>query len=92
MKVISAYSNKLLTSGFWAYSRKPNYVADWIQSFTWGAIVGTASIIPYFYSVFFIVVLIHRCGRDFERCSRKYGEDWERYCKAVPYKFIPYVY
>ncbi|KAI4523276.1 ERG4/ERG24 ergosterol biosynthesis protein [Schizophyllum commune Loenen D] len=88
----TAHGNKLLTSGFWAYSRKPNYVADWIQSFTWGAIVGTASIIPYFYSVFFIVVLIHRCGRDFERCSRKYGEDWERYCKAVPYKFIPYVY
>ncbi|KAL1756566.1 ergosterol biosynthesis ERG4/ERG24 [Schizophyllum commune] len=86
------HGNKLLTSGWWAYSRKPNYVADWIMSFTWGACIGTASIIPYFYSVFFITVLIHRCGRDFERCSIKYGEDWQRYCKVVPYKFIPYVY
>jgi delta24(24(1))-sterol reductase len=37
------------------------------MSFTWGAIVGFATPIPYFYSVFFITVLIHRCGRDFER-------------------------
>lgn len=37
------------------------------MSLTWGAIVGTASVIPYFYSVFFIVTLLHRCTRDFER-------------------------
>lgn len=37
------------------------------MSFTWGAIIGTATPIPYFYSVFFITVLIHRCSRDFER-------------------------
>ncbi|KAF8735387.1 hypothetical protein AX14_002140 [Amanita brunnescens Koide BX004] len=86
------HGNRLLTSGWWAYSRKPNYVADWIMSFTWGACIGTASIIPYFYSVFFITVLIHRCSRDFERCSRKYGEDWDRYCQVVKYKFIPYIY
>lgn len=60
-------SNRLLTSGWWAYSRKPNYVADWIMSLTWGAIIGTTTIIPYFYSVFFITVLLHRCTRDFER-------------------------
>ena len=44
-----------------------NYVADWTMSFTWGAIIGLATPIPYFYSVFFITVLVHRCGRDFER-------------------------
>ncbi|GLB41937.1 putative ERG4 ERG24 ergosterol biosynthesis protein [Lyophyllum shimeji] len=88
----TAHGNRLLTSGWWKYSRKPNYVADWTMSLMWGAIVGTASIIPYFYSVFFIAVLIHRCGRDFERCSRKYGKDWDRYCQVVKWKFIPYVY
>ncbi|KAG9224093.1 hypothetical protein CCMSSC00406_0010027 [Pleurotus cornucopiae] len=86
------HGNRLLTSGWWAYSRKPNYVADWTMSFTWGAIIGTATPIPYFYSVFFITVLIHRCSRDFERCSIKYGKDWERYCEVVKYKFIPYIY
>lgn len=44
-----------------------NYAADWVQSLTWGLCIGTASPIPYFYSLFFITVLIHRCGRDFER-------------------------
>ncbi|GJJ11481.1 hypothetical protein Clacol_005714 [Clathrus columnatus] len=34
------HGNKLLTSGWWAYSRKPNYTADLVQSFTWGAVVG----------------------------------------------------
>ena len=61
------YSNRLLIDGWWAYSRKPNYVADWIMSLTWGLCQGTCSPIPYFYSVFFIAVLVHRVGRDFER-------------------------
>ncbi|KIK54331.1 hypothetical protein GYMLUDRAFT_48874 [Collybiopsis luxurians FD-317 M1] len=88
----TAHGNRLLTSGWWAWSRKPNYVADWIMSLTWGLVIGTATAIPYFYSVFFITVLVHRTGRDFERCATKYGKDWERYCEVVPYKFIPYVY
>ncbi|KAF8216569.1 ergosterol biosynthesis ERG4/ERG24 [Mycena galopus ATCC 62051] len=88
----TSHGNRLLTSGWWAYSRKPNYVADWIMSFCWGAVIGTATPIPYFYSVFFITVLVHRVGRDFERCSIKYGKDWERYCQVVPSKFIPGIY
>ena len=41
------------------------------MSLTWGAIIGTTTIIPYFYSVFFITVLLHRCTRDFERYAIK---------------------
>lgn len=26
------------------------------------------------------------------RCAIKYGEDWEKYCDVVPYKFIPGIY
>ena len=62
------------------------------MALTWGLVQGSCSIIPYFYSVFFIVVLIHRCGRDFERCAIKYGKDWDRYCEVVKYKFIPGIY
>ncbi|KAI0774786.1 ERG4/ERG24 ergosterol biosynthesis protein [Trametes elegans] len=88
----TAHGNRLLIDGWWAYSRKPNYVADWIMSVMWGASQGTCSIIPYFYCVFFITVLIHRCGRDFERCAKKYGKDWDRYCEIVRWKFIPGIY
>lgn len=63
----TAHGNRLLTSGWWRYSRKPNYVADFTMSFTWAAIIGTVTFIPYFYPVFFITVLVHRCSRDFER-------------------------
>ncbi|KAF8524194.1 ergosterol biosynthesis ERG4/ERG24 [Gautieria morchelliformis] len=86
------HGNRLLTSGWWAYARKPNYSADWVQSLTWGLVVGTASPIPYFYSLFFLAVLTHRCGRDFERCAAKYGKDWERYCSVVRWRFIPGIY
>ncbi|KAF8517895.1 ERG4/ERG24 ergosterol biosynthesis protein [Hysterangium stoloniferum] len=86
------HGNRLLTSGWWAFARKPNYSADWVQSLTWGLVVGTATPIPYFYSLFFLAVLTHRCGRDFERCAIKYGKDWERYCAVVPWRFIPGIY
>lgn len=86
------HGNKLLTSGWWAYARKPNYSADWIQSLMWGVSAGFVTPITFFYPVFFLAVLTHRCGRDFEKCARKYGEDWEEYCRVVKWRFIPGVY
>lgn len=44
---------------------------------------------PWFYSVFFMVMIIHRAMRDIERCRRKYGDAWTQYEKEVPYLFIP---
>jgi delta24(24(1))-sterol reductase len=86
------HGNKLLTSGWWAWARKINYTADWIQSVTWGLTAGLNTPITMFYPVFFLAVLTHRCGRDFEKCARKYGDDWVEYCKVVKYRFIPGVY
>jgi delta24(24(1))-sterol reductase len=86
------HGNKLLTDGWWQYARKINYTADWIQSCMWAISGGFVTPITYFYPAFFLAVLTHRCGRDFEKCARKYGEDWEEYCKVVKYKFIPGIY
>ncbi|GAA97491.1 hypothetical protein E5Q_04169 [Mixia osmundae IAM 14324] len=88
----TAYGSKLLIDGWWAYARKPNYTADLVQSFTWAVCAGFGSPLPYFYPVFFLAVLTHRVSRDFERCHRKYGADWEEYCRIVPAKFIPGVF
>ncbi|WVQ85315.1 hypothetical protein IAT38_007480 [Cryptococcus sp. DSM 104549] len=86
------HGNKLLTSGWWAYARKPNYSADWIQACTWGLTGGFNTPITMFYPIFFLAVLTHRCGRDFDKCERKYGDDWVEYCKVVRWRFIPGIY
>ncbi|KAK8041751.1 hypothetical protein PG993_006274 [Apiospora rasikravindrae] len=49
-------------------------------------------IFTYFYILYFAVLLIHRDGRDDEKCARKYGEDWEKYKSIVKYKIVPGVY
>ncbi|CAO3663395.1 hypothetical protein G6F70_005688 [Rhizopus microsporus] len=86
------HGNLLLTSGWWGIVRKPHYTADLVQSLSWGLITGFGSYLPYFYFTFFVIVLTHRASRDMERCAKKYGKDWERYCERVPYILVPYVF
>ncbi|CAB4375088.1 unnamed protein product [Rhizophagus irregularis] len=84
--------NLILTGGWWGYARKIHYSADLMMAFSWGFICGFNTPIPYFYPAFFVFVLTHRVTRDMERCARKYGKDWDEYCRQVPYIFIPGVY
>lgn len=53
---------------------------------------GWGMIVTYFYVVYFAVLLVHRGMRDEEKCLRKYGEDWRKYQKLVPYRIVPGVY
>lgn len=53
---------------------------------------GYGMIITYFYIVYFLILLIHREARDEVKCVRKYGKDWEKYQKLVPYKIVPGIY
>ncbi|KAI1781383.1 ERG4/ERG24 ergosterol biosynthesis protein [Hypoxylon cercidicola] len=49
-------------------------------------------IFTHFYIVYFAVLLIHRDGRDDEKCAKKYGKDWETYKSIVKYKIVPGIY
>ncbi|SHO77263.1 Similar to S.cerevisiae protein ERG24 (C-14 sterol reductase) [Malassezia sympodialis ATCC 42132] len=84
--------SKLLVSGWWGRSRHPNYLGDWIMAWAWCLPCGFSTPIPYFYVVYFAVLLVHRQLRDDDACKKKYGSDWDTYCKRVPYRIIPYVY
>lgn len=53
---------------------------------------GWGMLFTYFYILYFAVLLIHRDGRDDEKCSMKYGEDWEKYKKQVKWRILPGVY
>jgi 7-dehydrocholesterol reductase len=81
--------SKLLTSGWWGVARHFNYTGDLILSLAYSLACGFQHILPYFYFIFLFILLIHRCIRDEERLSKKYGEGWIKYRKAVPYRLIP---
>lgn len=53
---------------------------------------GWGMIFTYFYILYFGVLLVHREMRDEEKCQKKYGKDWERYCKRVRWRIIPGIY
>ncbi|OCT53128.1 Delta(14)-sterol reductase [Cladophialophora carrionii] len=53
---------------------------------------GWGMIFSYFYVIYFGVLLVHRQLRDEEKCRKKYGKDWERYCKRVKWRIIPGIY
>lgn len=46
----------------------------------------------YLYSAYFGFLLVHRERRDDNNCAEKYGDDWVKYRKQVPWRIIPGVY
>ncbi len=81
--------NLLLASGWWGLSRHFHYVPEWLGAVLWTLPVGFDNFLPWFYVVFLAILLTDRAYRDDERCSQKYGEDWDDYREAVPWKIVP---
>lgn len=83
---------KLIVSGWWGTARHINYFGDWLLGLSWCLPCGLDHLIPYFYAVYFAILLVHRDRRDDHACREKYGKDWERYCSSVPYRLVPWLY
>ena len=83
---------RLLVSGWWGIARHVNYLGDWMMAWAWCLPCGLDHVVPYFYVVYFGVLLVHRDLRDGEACAEKYGADWDKYCKLVKYRLVPYLY
>lgn len=82
----------LLASGWWGLSRHFNYVGDLFNALSYCLACGFGHVLPYFYFCFMLCLLIHRSFRDDIRCRQKYGAYWDKYCRLVPYKIVPYVF
>jgi delta14-sterol reductase/lamin-B receptor len=83
---------KLLLSGWWGIARHANYFGDMLMAAAWCMACGFGSVVPFFYVIYFVPLLIDRERRDNAICQRKYGDDWDRYCEKVPYRIVPFVY
>lgn len=83
---------KLLISGWWGLCRHPNYVGDLVMALSWSLPCGFTNILPYFYVIYFTALLVHRQLRDEHHCKKKYGQDWEKYCKIVKWRLVPGLY
>jgi delta14-sterol reductase len=84
--------NLLLLSGFWGWSRHFNFVGDIMMAAAWSLPCLFDSVVPYFYPIYFAILLIHRERRDNKRCALKYGRDWDKYVKRVRWRIIPWIY
>jgi Ergosterol biosynthesis ERG4/ERG24 family len=67
-------------------------LGDWMMGLAWCLPVGFARPVPWFYIVYFSILLVHRERRDNDMCLSKYGAAWETYCRKVPWRIIPGVY
>ncbi|KTG38994.1 hypothetical protein cypCar_00003972 [Cyprinus carpio] len=90
--IATATGKRLLVSGWWGFVRHPNYLGDLLMALVWSLPCGMLHILPYFYVIYFTILLIHREARDEKQCRAKYGLAWDTYCRRVPYRIIPYIY
>lgn len=74
------------------YKLTPSILYPGMRLVTTDGMQGAAIPITYFYMLYFAVLLIHRERRDEEKCRKKYGKDWEEYCRLVKSRIIPGVY
>lgn len=82
----------LLLDGWWKVSRHFHYMPEILSSLCWGLpALNTGFVGPYFYTCFLTILLFDRAFRDDDRCRKKYGPYWEKYCSEVPYMIIPFV-
>ncbi len=86
------HESRLLTSGWWALSRHPNYIGDAVMALAFSLTCGFTHPLPYFYAVYLPALLVHRAWRDEARCRAKYGPAWDAYRSAVPARIVPGVW
>jgi len=94
----------LLADGWWGLARHINYFGDLLMGLAWCAAAGFDlsahaarqtslwAVVPWFYEIYFVILLVHRERRDNQHCAAKYGAAWEEYTVRVPWRMVPFIY
>jgi Delta14-sterol reductase len=82
----------LLTSGWWGKARHVNYLGDLTMALAWCLPCLFGHLVPYFYLIYFTILLVLRERRDHAMCAAKYGEDWRQYTQKVRWRIVPGLY
>jgi protein-S-isoprenylcysteine O-methyltransferase Ste14 len=90
--ISTSQGTPLLVSGWWGLARHCNYLGDLMMALAWCLPCLFSSPLPYFYFVYFVILLVHRERRDHHACHKKYGSSWDEYCRRVPWRIVPYIY
>lgn len=90
--IATARGTKLLVSGWWGIARHANYLGDLMMGLAWCLATMARTTLPYFYFIYFVILLVHRERRDHAHCAAKYGSDWDEYARRVKWRIVPFVY
>jgi protein-S-isoprenylcysteine O-methyltransferase Ste14 len=82
----------LLVSGFWGFARHPNYLGDLMMAVAMSLTTMFGSVVPYYYPLWLMMLLLTRQRRDERWCEQKYGTDWSLYRARVRFRILPGVY
>jgi delta24(24(1))-sterol reductase len=87
--LVTEDGDTIFVDGWYGLARKIHYSCDMFFALSWALITGFDSPLPWFYPVFFAIMIGHRAMRDINKCKTKYGKTWDEYEKQVPSLFIP---
>jgi delta14-sterol reductase len=82
----------LLVSGWWGRARHINYLGDLMMGLAWCLPCLFDHLVPYFYIIYFTILLVLRERRDHRMCQAKYGADWDAYTRRVRWRILPGVW
>lgn len=92
-RALAAGEQRLLIGGFWGVSRHVNYLGELAMATGLTLCLGyPRAFWPWLYPLYYIALLVPRQIDDDKRCAQKYGALWAEYCRAVPYRIVPFVY
>lgn len=89
---------RILVSGWWGVARHLNYFGEILQALALalpGVAVGPTPLLralPLLYPLYYVLLFVPRQIDDDALCLQKYGEQWSRYMKRVPYRIVPGVW